>query len=112
MKFSGTVGFVFEEKEVTPGVWRSNIIEKRYRGDILRAYRKSQGVSNQQNDDLTINNQISIISDIYSRNHWVYIKYVVLNGVKWKVNSIELSYPRLILDLGGVYNENGKVMSP
>jgi hypothetical protein len=27
-------------------------------------------------------------------------------GTKWKVSNVEVKYPRLILSLGGVYNEN------
>lgn len=105
MKFSGKIGFMCGEEETSPGVWNPKIEERHYVGDVLRNYRKNETVSNQQNDNININNQISIISDIYLKDNWPTIKYVLWNGVKWRVSSIDLdNYPRVVLDLGGVYN--------
>lgn len=105
MKFYGTVGFWVgeEEDENRPGVWESVIEERTYMGDVIRNTRRFQS-SDKQNDDLTVSNQISILSDLYAQQNWNSIRYVDWNGVKWKVTSVELSYPRLILDIGGVYN--------
>lgn len=104
MKFSGVVGFWTGDKEVSPGVFKPDIKEVSYTGDVTRNYRQSQSVSNQVNDNLNVNNQISILSDLYIRENWPSIRYVVWNGVKWKVNTVEVGYPRLTLELGGVYN--------
>lgn len=105
MKFSGTVGFWFEDVEIKPGSFRSSIIEKTYTGDILRNTRRWQTVENQQNENLVINNRISIISDLFMQENLGSIKYVLWKGVKWKVTSVDVgSPPRVILDLGGVYN--------
>lgn len=105
MKFSGDIGFMCSEEEVSPGKWNSKIVERHYVGDVLRNYRKNQTVTDKQNDDININNQISIISDIYLKDNYPTIKYVLWNGVKWKVSSIDLDgYPRILLELGGVYN--------
>lgn len=105
MKFSGEIGFMDGEEEVKPGIWDPKIVERHYVGDVLRNNRRNQPVSDQQNDDITINNQISIISDIYLKDNWPTIKYVLWNGVKWKVSDIDLDgYPRIVLNLGGVYN--------
>lgn len=106
MKFVGEIGFMTDEEEVTPGRWKPKIEERHYVGDVLRNYRKNEVVSNQQNDNININNQFSIVSDIYLKDNWPMIKYVLWNGVKWKVSNIDLNnYPRVLLDLGGVYNE-------
>lgn len=107
MKFSGKIGFWGEEKEVSPGIWRPEIVEKKYVGEVLRNNRKLQDSNNKQNPNLTINNQISILSDLYARQNWNAIRYVEWNGVKWEVSSIEINYPRLILEIGGVYNAIG-----
>lgn len=101
MKFSGIVGFWGEEIEVDPGVWQPEITERKYVGDVLRNNRSFQQ-RDQQNANLSINNQISILSDLYARQNWHSIRYVIWNGVKWSVDSIELDYPRLTLTLGGV----------
>lgn len=105
MKFSGIVGFWGEEVEVSPGVWRPEIVERKYVGDLIRNYRSLQE-QNKQNPNLTVNNQISILSDLYARQNWHSIRYVIWNGVKWGVDSVELNYPRLMLSLGGVCNDN------
>lgn len=105
MKFSGKVGFWLKDVEMKPGVYGPEIVEKTYTGDVFRDTRKFQSVENQQNENLTVNNRLSIISDLYMQKNWTSIKYVIWNNVKWKVSSIDVSsYPRVILDLGGVYN--------
>lgn len=106
MKFSGRVGFLKDEEEVSPGVWKPVIEEYQYVGDVLRNRRYYQESSNKQNVDLNTSNQISILSDLYAQQNWSSIRYVVWNGVKWQVTSVDVNYPRLTLDLGGVYNEN------
>jgi hypothetical protein len=88
MKFFGIIGFWVGEKETKPGVWKSSIKEISYVGDILKNNRKFVNSEN-QNDQFTINNQISILSDLYARNNWHSIRYVILNDVKWKVTNVE-----------------------
>lgn len=106
MKFSGLIGFWEKDTETDPGVFIPKINEKKYTGDVLRNIRKFQPTSDQQNENLNINNKLSIISDLYIQKNWASIKYVLWNGVKWRVDSIDITaYPRIILELGGVYND-------
>lgn len=105
MKFSGKIGFWKKDKETKPGVYKGEIVEKSYTGDILSNSRRFQSVENQQNENLRVSNRLSILSDLYMQKNWSSIKYVLWNGVKWSVNSVDISsYPRVILELGGVYN--------
>lgn len=105
MKFSGNIGFWLKDVEMKPGVYKPDIVEKQYTGDVLRNSRRFQPAENQQNENLTITNRLSVISDLYMRKNWSSIKYVVWNGVNWSVTSVDISsYPRAILELGGVYN--------
>ena len=106
MKFVGTVGFWTPSVEVKPGVFKPRIIERRYRGDILKDNRRFQERSDMQNDDLKLRNRVSILSDFYLHEHLSSVRYVVWNNVKWKVTDIDVNYPRVTLELGGVYNEN------
>lgn len=106
MKFSGIIGFWDKDVEVRPGVYKPNVIEKQYTGDVLQNQRSFQPVNDQPNDDLTINNRISIVADLYMQEHWPSIKYVIWKGSKWKVKMIDVGYPRLTLTIGGLYNEN------
>lgn len=105
MRFSGKIGYgITSEKETAPGVWDvSDYVEKDVIGDYEKNVHKLE-TSNKVNDDISISNIISVVSDPYSRANFRFIKYVIIDGVKWKVLSAEVQYPRLILTLGGEYN--------
>ncbi len=105
MKYYGKIGFWKDDIEIAPDVFTPSITERIYAGEITRNYRKFQN-SQYQNDNLTVNNQITILSDLYAQLNWHSIRYAEWNGVKWKVNTVEIAYPRLILELGGVWNES------
>lgn len=105
MKFSGKIGFWVKDIETKPGVYKPGIVEKSYTGDVKQNIRRFQATENQQNENLKVNNRLSIISDLYMQKNWGSIKYVYWNGVNWSVTSVDIgSYPRVILELGGVYN--------
>lgn len=102
MKWSGIIGYQHTE-ETKPGVWTPVTIEKKYYGDLTRMMKLSQ-TANQVNDNININNTLSIVADPYANEHYFEMKYATLSGTKWKITSVEVKYPRLILSLGGVYN--------
>lgn len=104
-KFYGSVGFA-ETVETAPDVWMPQIVEHQYAGDILRNTKRWQAAQ-QVNDNLVNSVQISIIADPYAISHYGFVKYVVLHGTRWKVTSVEPQHPRLILELGEVYNGDG-----
>ena len=106
MKFFGNVGFFTNSEEVKPGVFKPVIVERPYAGDVNWNNRHFQ-TSEYQNDDIRLNNQISILSDLYSQQNFASIRYVIWNGVKWRVTNVEVAYPRLTLTIGGVYNGTG-----
>lgn len=104
MKFFGTIG-LFTQIETAPGVWDDQIVEKECYGDVVRDNRRFQNHS-QLNDDITISNSFSIVADKEAYTYFHNIRYVNYMGTKWKVESVDASNPpRLILDVGGVYNE-------
>lgn len=101
-KFCGVIGFA-DTVETERGVWVEQITERRYFGDVLRnvkRYQASDGV----NDDINIDNQISIVADPYANQNFHHMRYIEFMGTKWKITSIEVQYPRLILSIGGEYN--------
>lgn len=102
-KFYGAIGFA-ETVETTPGVWEHQIVERNHRGELTRNNRRLQTTS-QVNDNLNISNQISILADPYADQNFHSIIYAKFMGAKWKVTDIEVQPPRLILTLGGVYND-------
>ena len=102
-KFFGKIGFA-ETQEVRPSVWEEVINEKPYYGDVLTnnwRHDSSQGV----NDDTKVNNRISIVADEKALMSFHLMRWVEWSGVKWKISNIEVRPPRLILTIGGVYNE-------
>lgn len=101
-KFYGPVGFAKDE-ERAPGVWVSPIEERNYTGDIIRNNRRFN-ISNSVNGEIDVNNQISILADPYALENFHNIKYVKFMGAAWQVTSVEMQYPRLTLNVGGVYN--------
>ena len=102
-KYYGTVGCAVTE-ETAPDVWQETITERQYSGDILRLTRKWEG-SEHLNDNLNVSNRISILADPFAYDNFHLIRYCTWMGTKWKVTHVEVAYPRLTLDLGGVYNE-------
>lgn len=102
-KFYGAIGFE-GTTETKPGIWTEEIIERFYYGDLLKNYRRLDS-GESINDNVTISNQVSIIADPYAIQNFHSIRYVAFMGIKWKVTSVDVEYPRLILSLGGVYND-------
>lgn len=102
MKFAGMVGYEILS-ETRPGVWLPEITERKYRGDVNRVSRRLQS-GEKVNDDITISNEIEILADAFAFENFQNIKYVTWMGTKWKVNTITVEPPRLILEIGGVYN--------
>lgn len=101
-RFHGQIGFA-ESREVRPGVWSDTIVEREYYGDVVSKFFENR-VSQEVNDELTLNNRISIVSDTYAFENFQFMKYVVYLGKKWKISNVDVQYPRLILSMGGVYN--------
>lgn len=101
-KFYGPIGYI-DTKEVEPGIWKEQIIERPYYGDLIRNTSKFQS-SGGVNDDINISNDISIVADPYANENFHHMRYVEFMGTKWKITNVEVKYPRLILTIGGVYN--------
>jgi len=101
-KFFGVVGYG-HTVETAPGVWTETVTERQYYGDVLRNARLLQE-GQSVNDDLSVQNSISIVADAYANEHFFAIRYVRWAGAVWTVTTVEVSRPRLILRLGGIYN--------
>lgn len=103
MKFAGKVGFWLDDVEVRPSVYKPQIVEMDYTGDVLQSRQGFQSTGD-QNQEFKVTNRISILSDIFAQQHSLSIKYVVWNGQKIAVKSVDVGYPRITLELGGVWN--------
>lgn len=101
-KYYGSIGFG-ETVETSPGVYTEQITERNYYGDVTRNIRALQS-ADQLNDNINVTNTISIVADPYANEHFYSMRYAVWQGIKWKISSVEVQYPRLLLTLGGVYH--------
>lgn len=101
-KFHGKVGYGQTVEEAS-GVYVDEITERTYYGDVIRNSRTlSEG--EHLNNDLSVNNSISIVADAYANEHFFAIRFVEWAGTLWTVTTVDVQSPRLILRLGEVYN--------
>lgn len=101
-KWYGKVGYIVTT-ETTPGVWTPKPIEREYYGDFTRNHKRWESSQN-VNDNITMQSEISIVCDPYALQNFQYIRYVEFMETNWKVTAVDVQYPRLILSIGGVYN--------
>lgn len=103
MKWYGQIAYSHQE-ETSPGIIEDKPIVRNYIGDLL-SNRKSNQTNDSINDDISITNQLSVVCDAYLLNSFHDILYVTFGGAKWKVSSVEVQPPRLILSFGSLYTE-------
>lgn len=105
-RFAGTVGFakaMSTQDPDRPGVFRDEFVERTYYGTVHRNFRNLER-SDELNPNFRVNNSISIIADDWALSEYSRIRYVYWGGVAWKVTSVEVRAPRLILQIGEVFN--------
>lgn len=103
-KWCGKIGFTStSEDPIGSGNWVEQVTERTYYGDLIRNTRRYQS-SGSINDNIVVSNELSIIADPFANENFHTIRYAELKGTKWKISSVEVQYPRLILILGDVYN--------
>lgn len=100
-RFSGKLGFVMTH-ETEEGVWLENIVELPVKGTVRSLYVRNDN-SSSVNTNLRLTNEISILLDSKVEIYLNTLKYVVWKGSKWEVQSIGVNYPRLTVNLGGLY---------
>ena len=107
-RYFGNVGYV-ESVETAPSVFTEQATERPYYGDeitVNRRLTKGEG----PNDNVEIGNQFSILADAYAYDHFFAIRYITWMGQRWKVTKATVQRPRILLDVGGLWN--GKTPDP
>nr|DAJ87813.1 MAG TPA: hypothetical protein [Caudoviricetes sp.] len=100
-RFSGKLGFVMT-RETEEGVWLEDVVEIPVKGTIRSLWVRNDNNAS-VNTDLRLTNEISVLMDTKIKTHLETLKYVVWKGSKWEVQSIGVNYPRLTINLGGLY---------
>jgi hypothetical protein len=104
-RFSGEVGYNHGTIESPPnsGIFIPSIVEKHYYGDVIRSTTRMD-TSQSVNPNVSVNNSIRVVADAFANENFQAIRYVRWAGKLWTVTSVEVQSPRLLLELGGVYN--------
>lgn len=103
-KFSGLVCYGVQV-ETYPGVWETEERTLLMKGDLIRQNADIRE-SDKVNDDISLGHRVSLVGDAYAFDNYYNIKWIEVHGRKWKVSGIEIQRPRLILDIGGLWNGN------
>ena len=108
MKWHGMIGFE-TTVEVSPDpnkatIWQPQIVPRHYYGEVNRVVKRYDS-GEKVNDDISINNQFSVISDPFANENFFNMKWIEWRGKKWKVNEVTVEYPRLTINIGGEYHD-------
>ena len=105
MRFYDSVGYSIQtESETQPGVMNESIVEHKYFGDVLKNGKRNESTQNLI-DDISLDNEFSIIADKFARDNFHAMKYIIFYGVKWRISSVDASSPpRIKIRINGVYN--------
>lgn len=102
-RFHDIVGFLISVDDQRTGLSTNRAVERPYYGKVIEHTRRWEQTDN-VNDELSISNQIAITANDYAFKHMSSIAYVKFMGSYWKVSSIRIKAPEIILTLGGVWN--------
>lgn len=103
-RFHGKVGFA-RQVESKPGIFTEIYVERPYKGDVIRNTRRWDQ-TDYLNDEVKINNDISIIADSFANRHFGYMRYVRWMDQVFEIASatIDVERHRITLNLGGIFN--------
>lgn len=101
-KFAGLVGYVTQEESV-PGVWSPVDKPRMMKGDVIRQSSSTRD-GDKINGDVTLSHRVSLLGDAYAFDNYYNIRWIDMDGARWKVTSIEIQRPRIIVTLGGLWN--------
>lgn len=104
MKYSGKIGFAVMKNE-GDGIYTEEIEEKVYYGDLLSSRWNNENNQNSTNTNVRLNNSISVICDKYLSENISVMRYITYKNSKWCITGIEIQPPRIIINIGGIYNE-------
>lgn len=103
-RFYGAIGFS-ETVETRPGIFEEKYVERMYKGDIHRNTRQ-WSPSEHLNDNININNEISVIADSFINSHFGTMRYVRWMDQVFEITSatIDVDIHRITLSIGGIFN--------
>lgn len=103
-KFYGRIGYL-KTIETSPGIWEEveDTEPHYYYGDVINDTRRWHS-GDKVNDNISPSNRISVLADPFAFDNIDAMKWIDFMGSKWKIDSVEVSYPRIVISLGDVYH--------
>lgn len=102
-RFHGKVGFLISSDNQDTGIATPEAVERTFYGRVIEHIRRWES-ADKINDDLSVSNQIAIVANDWAFKYASSIAYVKWMSGYWKVTSMRVKHPELILTLGGVWN--------
>lgn len=101
-KFWGSIGINRGSKESAPGIFEEVIEEVEVAGEIRNLGARWQRHAMEKT--VSARHVLSIVTPENSIINFTEVVYVIWQGRKWSIVSIEYKRPRIELTLGGLYN--------
>ena len=79
------------------------VTERPHVGDLVRNTRRTEG-GDRIIENLVLSNSVSLVADAFAMNHFFEMVYIEMFGTRWRITTVEVKPPRLILQIGEVYN--------
>lgn len=101
-KFWGSIGINRGPEETAPGIFEQTIEEVEVAGEMRNL--KARWQSHELRDTVSARHVLSVVTPEDSIIDFIEVVYIIWQGRKWSVVSIEYKRPRIELTLGGLYN--------
>lgn len=101
-RYRGSIGINRDPVETAPGIFTAVIDEVEVSGEIRSIGARWQNA--EMRDSVVARHVLSIVTPEDSIINFTEVVYIVWQGRKWSVVSIEYKRPRIELTLGGLYN--------
>ena len=102
-KYVGKIGYCTVLPNATHDTtYEENFIEEPCTGEIHRIKSNFNNGSS-VNSDVKITMEISFLADGFARLHFDDIRYITYMGKRWRVESVDPSWPRMTLSIGGLF---------
>jgi hypothetical protein len=101
-RFRGPIGINRGARESAPGIFTNVIEEVMVQGEMRNV--SARWSQQNANETLTAKHVLSVVTPEKSEIDFNAVVYIVWQGSKWSVTSIQYNRPRVELTLGGLYN--------
>lgn len=103
-RYAGILGFKNNQIETRPGIYENETVEHQVKGDVTTIRSAIQN-GDKKFDNISLNNVFSVIFDEFLKENFRNLIYVIYDGIKWKVVSVEVKHPRLNIVVGDIYHD-------